>query len=110
MNIETFLPSSQNAESRDAVLSVSNAYQTTAAFGQVQELPIVHRYFRIQLRRKLLSEAGRARLERIGLECLSDGGCYEAYGVLKLDEHLILRIMQDQEVLTLECAEPPCCK
>lgn len=64
-------------------------------------------YIRLHLVHDSLTSEGRRRLEHVGVECLSDGSEFEAYGVIPERPELIERITLDPEIVICTLEEPP---
>ncbi len=71
---------------------------------------IRYSYIRLTLQTPLLSSELRARLERIGIECLEEGALYEAYGIISETMPMLAALEQIEQVLAVERNEPPCTK
>lgn len=67
----------------------------------------IYAYVKLALRIEDLDSASRALLESAGLECLDQGGAFEAYGIAPKDKQFVNRLKKLACVRTAEFAAPP---
>lgn len=67
-------------------------------------------YVRVAITKEYLSEEDESRLGNLGIDCLSDAGPYEIYGVVANSARALARVLNDEVVRAVDLEEPPCCK
>jgi hypothetical protein len=64
-------------------------------------------YVKLNLRSRVLNGEARSLLESVGVECLDQGGDFEAYGIVP-SEKIILNLLSHMPgIRSAEIAEPP---
>ena len=64
-------------------------------------------YVKLQLRSQILDQKSRSLLESIGVECLDQGGNYEAYGVVSSDTTMLDLISRLPCIMRAGLEAPP---
>ncbi len=67
-------------------------------------------YVKFGLKTYSLTKENRRKLEGIGVECLTDGAPYEAYGVVVKNKQLLFALERMANVISITEEEPSCTK
>ncbi len=65
------------------------------------------KYARFELQNERISKECALRLQALGVECLTEGREYEAYGIVIDDEVIRQLMLRDPEIFAVEDEEPP---